>query len=145
MIGQWDQQNNLFPNLGNGTFVHVTATHMPAESDITVAVALADVDGDTDLVTANEVSADLSLFLGSGARTFPDPVSLPVLGEPRYVLMADLDTDGDLDLATADSVTNAVSVFRNRGDATFDEQVGLPLGLRPSSVISGDRLGHEVS
>lgn len=44
-----DVQDRLLLNDGNGIFADVTATHLPAETDTTMAAAFIDLDGDGDL------------------------------------------------------------------------------------------------
>jgi hypothetical protein len=73
------------------------------------SIAVADVDGDglDDLVSANEVSSNLTVFRRTGPGTFapaPRVLDAPGLIGPRRVLAADIDGNGRVDLvATNDT------------------------------------------
>ncbi|HEX5052351.1 MAG TPA: VCBS repeat-containing protein, partial [Planctomycetota bacterium] len=81
-----------------GTFVDVTATHMPVGGGA-IGVAAGDIDGDgvTDLVTAGSISR---LYRGNGSGGFVDAISvLPATpSQVSGVALLDFDQDGDLDV-----------------------------------------------
>ena len=70
---------------GTGTGAFGTAPGVPV-GESPVAVAVIDLDGDTnlDLVVANEFSDDVALLAGDG-----------VGADPRAIITADFDIDGD--------------------------------------------------
>ncbi len=121
-------QDQLLLNDGNGTFTDVTATHVPANSDRTFAVAMGDVDGDGDLdvvtglgqhnLTANRLLRNN----GSGVFTFDDNALPPTMGRTRSIELVDLDGDGDLDLTWGDWDQNAILI--NDGLGNFTDETG---------------------
>ncbi len=84
-----------------------------AAGDRPVSVAVADFDGDTvpDLVTANNLSNDVSVLLGNGDGSFQAGVSFAAGVHPVSVAVADLDGDSVPDLVTANTNSDDVSVL----------------------------------
>ena len=119
-------------------------------TDFPRSVISADVDADgrLELVSANFLGHDLTLFHQvSGGAFDPDPTILRRPGITRFAVSlaaADLDSDGDLDLVSANSPFGggSLSVFRQLVSGTFDPW---PTVLRdplltdgPSAVVAGD-------
>ncbi len=101
----------------------------------------ADLDGDADLdiVTANELSGDVSVLFNNGDGTFADCSNYPAGGDSlRSVFAADFDGDGDLDLATANRHSNDISVLLNDGDGTFAPPSVYAVGSGPLGVFAAD-------
>jgi len=83
-----------------------------------------DADGKLDLISANEGSDNLTLFVQTGPGTFAtDPL---VLGGPgltggvRSLSVADIDFDGDLDVASANLADNTLTLFRQARPGVFE-------------------------
>ena len=113
-------------------------------------VAVADFDGDSDkdLVFANPVSDDLTVFIQVAPGSFStDPI---VLGGPGMtaisffdsVVAADLDDDGDQDILSANYDGNDLTIFFQDSPGSF---ASTPLVLGgpgttdyPVSVAAGD-------
>lgn len=143
-------QDMLFENIA-GTFVDVTAAHMPISGGATDVIT-GDVDGDgvTDLVTAGGVS---NLYRGDGIGGFTlASAVLPATPKPiAGVALLDFDQDGDLDLVRALGVPTTGGPFgfrllRNDWPATFVD-VTAALGLsalqaRAVATIDIDRDGR---
>lgn len=79
------------------------------------SVAIGDFnrDGSPDLVTANFLTNDISLILGSsnGVLTSVGTFKTELGLGPRSVVVGDFNRDGSLDVATADFNSSTVSVF----------------------------------
>jgi hypothetical protein len=90
-----------------------------------VASADLDLDGDADLVVANNDSNTVSVLVTNGTGSFALAASLPTGSfDPEGIVAVDLDGDHDADLAVAADddasiAQNAVLVFKNLGGATF--------------------------
>ena len=111
-----------------------------------VAVADLDGDGDLDLVSANFMSEDLTLFLQSAPGLFdPTPLVLHdgpgITSAPIAVTAADLDGDGDQDLAVAHIDPDGVSVYFQTAPGVFDPNallIGSSTMRFPRSISAAD-------
>nr|UZH23228.1 hypothetical protein [myxobacterium MSr12020] len=95
-------------------------------------------DGKIDLVTANESSGRLSLFLGNGTGGFTSSGTISVGGGPRDVAVADFDHDGADDLAVADAANNQVVVYLGTGTGTFGARTNHAVGNLPVTIDVAD-------
>jgi hypothetical protein len=111
-----------------------------------VITLLEDLDGDgsVDLVTANNGSNGVSVFLGQGDLTFGARADYATSPVPWDVASGDLNEDGVLDLVVGHDALGVISLLFGVGDGTFGPAVNLPIGSAPASVevglIDGD--GH---
>ena len=103
-----------------------------------VGLADLDRDGNTDLVTANEGSNDVSVQLGDGAGGVGGSRSFTAGQGAVGGVLADLDFDGRPDLVTTDRLANTASLLANNGDATFAAPVAAGVGVAPSAATSVD-------
>jgi len=103
-------------------------------------------DGLIDLVTANDVSDDVSVLLGRGDGTFADDQRVSLGSVPLSVTTGDFNGDGLIDLVTANNnipyfthnYSSDVSVLLGRGDGTFAADQQFSVGSVPFSVTTGD-------
>ena len=95
-------------------------------------------DGYPDVVTANELSGDVSVLLNNGNGEIERSVSYLTGEGPVSVLLEDLNRDGSLDIVTANSGSNDISILLGRGDGTFLAHTTYAVGSNPYRLIVGD-------
>jgi hypothetical protein len=69
IFASFDEQNEAYLNDGSGVFTDVTATHLPADDDGSLGVALGDVDGDGDLDIVFASDEESRLYINKGGRS----------------------------------------------------------------------------
>jgi hypothetical protein len=106
------------------------------------ALEIADLNGDSrpDIVTANWLGDDVSVFLNGGYGSFPrrDYVTS---ARPTSLAVADVDGDGKPDLVTGsqgEGKDGTISVLVNSGDGSFATKRDYPTVATPTSVAIGD-------
>ena len=112
-----------------------------------VAVAIDDLNGDgkPDVVTANRLSGDVSVFLQEGYGVFPARRDYATAAEPTSLAIGDLDGDLRPDLVTSNAgELGTVSVLTNLGGGTFGARRDSPVGMSTASVAIGDLDGDEA-
>ena len=126
-------QNRLFLGQTGGTFVDVTATHMPVSVG-GEAVAVGDIDGDGSLdavIAAGRYTGRDHVLLNDGLGHFTDASArLAGRATDAAVALGDVDGDGDLDLACAVySGTGQSELLRNDGAGNFTpDPAAIPAG-----------------
>ncbi|MEK6289352.1 MAG: FG-GAP-like repeat-containing protein, partial [Acidobacteriota bacterium] len=103
-----------------------------------VAVGDFNGDGKLDLAVANELSAIVSILLGTGTGSFGAKTDFGTGGLPRSVAVRDFNGDGKLDLAVANSGDNTVSILLGTGTGSFGAKTDFGTGQSPFSVAVGD-------
>lgn len=121
----------------SGTPVSYPAGYTCPSCPIFAAVAELNGDGKNDVVKANYVGDDVSVFLGNGDGTLQPPVNYSTRDGPESVAVGDLRSDGKLDLVTANQA-GTVSVLLNNGDGTFQAHVDYATIGPASFVAIGD-------
>jgi hypothetical protein len=101
-------------------------------------------DGFPDLVTVNEDSADVRVFLNRGDRSglfhdFLPPAAVGQRASPSEA--ADFNQDGLVDVCVANINANTVSVLLGRGDGTFAPTQNVPVGRAPRGIAVLDADG----
>jgi hypothetical protein len=76
-------------------------------------------DGHLDVLTANWVSSDISLFPGNGDGTFGSEQLMPGGKNCVFFALGDFDKDDDLDFVVTHWTGDFASVFLNQGDGRF--------------------------
>ncbi|MEG4128118.1 FG-GAP-like repeat-containing protein, partial [Microcoleus sp. Pol1B3] len=135
--------NRVSIALGDGTGKFGAATYFNTDSPTelyTWSVAVADFnkDGNSDLVTANNLTSDVSLLLGNGDGTFGSATYFAVGSSPYTVAVGDFNADGNSDLATANKSSNDISILLGNGNGTFGTATNLSVGSTPYFVLVGD-------
>jgi hypothetical protein len=132
-----------------GTFIDVTATHLPRDADDAQDIALADIDGDGDLdmVVANEGPPN-RLLLNDGKGHFreaPKALQLLVPMETREVHVFDVDGDGRKDIVFLNLTSNnkawdkdpQARLLMNKGKAKFRDETAKRLPANRFSSWGG--------
>ena len=132
---------------GDGTFgtaQSFAVSGMPGRSPISVAVADLNGDSDLDLVTINSSSlsneaSDVAVLLGHGDGTFAAAQTFALVGDPpTSMAVADLNGDGYPDLVTIHPKSAEVAVLFGRGDGTFAAMQKIDGGNDPTFVAVAD-------
>jgi len=146
IFANFDYQNRLYLNSGNGTFTNDTS-NLPADSDGSEDVALGDVDGDDDLdiIIANTDQNRLYLNNGSGEFTDATSTKLPLDNDySQGVALGDMDDDGDLDIIFANRFEQNRLYLNNGGGVFTDATSSFPAYSDSSSGVAlGDVDGDE--
>ena len=107
----------ILRNLGTGNFTEAGSSP-EAAGPSPLAVAAADIDGDTDqdLAVANNVANSVAILRNNGAANFEQAPTSPEAADqaPSAVAFADLDGDSDQDLGAANVNSDNVTILRNR-------------------------------
>lgn len=93
------------------------------------AIAIADVTGDgkPDLITANTVYGDLSIFAGDGAGGFAAATHRATDIGPVGIEVRDVTGDGIVDLVTLNTTAQSVSVLVGDGSGGYAPPVNYPI------------------
>ena len=94
--------------------------------------------GIMDLVVANNLGGDVTIFLGNGDGTFKTGVNYAADVNPKSVAVADFNGDGHLDIVCVNHNTNDASILIGNGDGTFQAPVNYPTGTDPRHVLVAD-------
>jgi hypothetical protein len=94
--------------------------------------------GIQDLVVANNLGNDVSIFLGNGDGTFQPAIDYPAHIHPKSVAVGYFNNDNHLDIACANHDSNDVSILIGNGDGTFKAPVNYLVGLNPRYVTVAD-------
>ncbi len=120
-------QNKLLINNGAGVFTDETTIRLPALSDITLALALGDLDGDADLdiVVANRSFNGSKILVNNGIGFFTDQTAQRFSTPPPFagdVVVTDVNHDGSEDIIFASESSGGPLVFINSGGGDFTEE-----------------------
>jgi hypothetical protein len=137
----------VFFGNGDGTFLQPGLTYELGTSAGPISIALQDFNGDEspDILTANEATDTVTLFLNRGNGVFNSPSEIAVGTQPVAVIGADFNRDGRLDAATADTYDDTVTILLGAGGGTLVRQQPSPMvGSGPNSLAAGDLDGDGV-
>jgi hypothetical protein len=123
---------------GDGSISGFTTCAAAGNNPYAIATGKLTASGRLDLVTANNGSNTVSVFLGNGDGTVKPAVTYPVGPGPLSVAIADLNGDGKPDLVVANNSGNTLSVLLGNGDGTFKPAVSLTVGRNPYAVSVAD-------
>jgi hypothetical protein len=134
------QQLTILLGNGDGTFhegVSLPGANYPVVADfngdgildIAGTVAVTDPTGPMD-------DGYVSIYLGAGDGSFTAAAPLPVLLDPRQIVVGDFNRDGKPDLAVPDLESNSNSTFIGNGDGTFTAANAVSSGADLASALA---------
>ncbi len=134
---------------GDGTFGNTTVLQLPEQDrQANPAIAL-DVNNDSnlDILTANNSTGDISIFLGNGDGSFQDPSQIALGVAPgdqsNFIVQGLFNADAIIDLAIItpgnfNANTGGVSILLGDGVGAFTVGQNLVPNTEPSSGAAGD-------
>ena len=134
----------VYPGLGNGQFgTSVNGGHGFFVGTNPVAIAVANLNGQPDLLVADAGSNDVDILLGHGSGASwtlgPGP-RIKTEGGPDALAVGSLSGSGQPDLFVANSQANTVEQFQGIGSGDFNDQhpTIYPVGQAPSALFLGN-------
>jgi hypothetical protein len=103
---------NVMLGTGNGTF-GAPQTYSTGANTEPVGVALATINGQVDIVTADSNKNEVSVLVNNGNGTFAAPKTFAAGTNPRTVTVADFNGDGKPDIVTANNYLTALNGHQN--------------------------------
>ena len=135
VVNTWDDNFNVFFGLGNGSFsrkyIYSTGTLSTPSS---IVAGDLNEDGRMDIVTANEGSDTVGIFLASEYVLFSTydiniPGSSPL---PSCIASGDFNNDHLLDIVIGNRGTYTLGIYFGYGNGTFSEQITISIESDPS-------------
>jgi hypothetical protein len=147
VVGRFNTaSSNVAVFYGNGTGSFGTPSAFPASRFGIMALAVGDLDGDTnlDVVTAH-ADGQVAMIYG-GLIGFPRRAEIHAVNAPGFIALRDLNGDGRPDLVVPDLEAQQVAVLLNDGAGNLTAPVRfgvVPGGAtpNPSGVAIGDLTG----
>ncbi|MCD4729910.1 MAG: FG-GAP-like repeat-containing protein, partial [Bacteroidales bacterium] len=122
-VTNWDQNNFLYNNQGNGTFLRITEGNIVNDGGNSEGASWVDYDNDgyLDLFVANDDQNNF-LYHNNGNGTFTKVLNGSIVndgGRSHGIGWTDYDNDGLLDLYVVNAVGESNFLYRNNGNGTF--------------------------
>ncbi|MCF8465722.1 MAG: T9SS type A sorting domain-containing protein [Flavobacteriales bacterium] len=134
-----NSEDSISVLLGNGDFTFQPVLRYATEGILNGDITIALVNADTypDLITANDQSNDLSLFINNGSGGFLSPTLIQADNGPRSVAVDDFDGNGMNDLVVVNNNSLNVTVHLATSPGVF--AIGVPYFVdnSPGSVTTG--------
>jgi len=128
---------------GEGATGSFAASGTFSTGDSPSAMAMADLNGDglTDLITADYLDDQLSVFIGNGNGTFKAGQAYETGANPGRAAVADVNGDGAIDLISADVTGDQLGIFLGNGNGTFKSALTIAANNSPYSILAEDLNG----
>jgi len=123
----YDENNFLYQNNGDGTFTQITEGVMVNDGGFSYGCNWVDYDSDNDLDMFVANKYENSLYHNNGDGTFSKVTrgALVTDASPSYgASWADYDRDGDLDVYVVNANEEPNNLYQNNGDGTFTKVTG---------------------
>ncbi len=134
----------IYPGLGNGQFgPALNRGHGYFVGTNPIAIAVANLNGQPDVLVADAGSNDVDILLGHGSGASwtlgPGP-RIKTQGGPDALAVGSLTGSGQPDLFVANSQANTVEQFQGIGSGDFNDQnpTIYPVGQAPSALFLGN-------
>ncbi len=119
-----DNNNSLYKNMGNGSFLKINTGSIVNDGGNSVGASWADYDNDgfLDLFVSNSGNQNNFLYNNNGDGTFTKITAGEIVntgGHSHGSAWSDLDNDGDMDLFVANDQDQDNLLYSNNGDGTF--------------------------
>jgi hypothetical protein len=101
-------------------------------------------DGHLDVATANNLSDDVTVFLGDGAGALTTSFTASCSDAPAAIAAGNLDGGEVLDLVVSKELGNSIGVFIGNGDGTFADEVVYEMGNSPEGIVLADFNEDEI-
>jgi hypothetical protein len=136
VVGRDNDPNLIYLNNGTAApFSGVSGLSIVAESHVTTAIVLGDIDGDNDLDVVEGISQTRNrAYLNNGDGTFAAGIPIGDLseaGDTTSLALGDIDKDGDLDLVVGNF--NQLNRFHRNTAGTFEP--GLDIGTETDATF----------
>lgn len=134
-----NNEDSISVLLGNGDFTFQPVQRYATNADLTSSITIARVNADNypDLITTNDQSNDLSLFINNGSGGFQAPILIPTASGPRSVAVDDFDGNGMNDLVVVNNNSVNVTVHLATAPSVFASGVPYFVDNSPGSVTTG--------
>jgi hypothetical protein len=124
-------------NDGAGGFLVSSVANGAGDYPVSVALADFNLDGNLDVITANDAASNVSVLLGNGTGGFGAPSLLALGVTPASVAVGDWNQDGKPDFATANGSNHSLSIRLGNGSGGFSPAPSLTTSF-PYAVVSAD-------
>ena len=135
--------------VGDGSFNSVNPIDVGDLGDGLSAIAVGDMDGDTDLdiVVANPTKMVITVLLNNGLGSFPVPADFGTTHPPVDLVLGFVDGDANLDVITVSAANNKLSLLLGTGNLPMllpaaPDLVFAAGGTAPASVVLSDLNGR---